>query len=113
MKKHWRPPHYETISEEGLPHERVFKMNCIIENMDFTETGVGKSKRLAKRKAAQTMIKRLKDENLADSDDVAVSLTSLLLTITFEYPSEQRINCTIRKIPLFLMIGFNQKVLVK
>ncbi|XP_054168871.1 RISC-loading complex subunit tarbp2-like [Oppia nitens] len=68
MKRHWRPPLYETISEEGLPHERVFKMKCIIENMDFSETGVAKSKRLAKRKAALLMIKRLKDENLADDD---------------------------------------------
>ena len=68
MKRHWRPPLYETISEEGLPHERVFQMKCIIENMDFTEIGAGKSKRLAKRKAAQLMIKRLKDENLADDD---------------------------------------------
>jgi RISC-loading complex subunit TARBP2 len=73
MKRHWRPPHYETISEEGLPHERVFKMKCIIENMDFNETGIGKSKRLAKRKAAHLMIKRLKEENLADSDELTVS----------------------------------------
>ena len=72
MKKHWRPPHYETISEEGLPHERVFKMKCHIENMGFCETGIGKSKRLAKRKAAHLMIKRLKEENLADCDDVSV-----------------------------------------
>ena len=72
MKKHWRPPHYDTVSEDGLPHERVFKMCCIIENMDFTEEGVGKSKRLAKRKAALNMIVRLKNENLADCDEVAV-----------------------------------------
>ncbi|CAG2105903.1 unnamed protein product [Medioppia subpectinata] len=71
MKRHWRPPLYETVSEEGLPHERIFKMKCIIENMDFSETGVGKSKRLAKRKAAQLMTKRLKDENLADNEDIA------------------------------------------
>ena len=79
MKKHWRPPHYETICEDGLPHERTFKMSCIIENMDFKEEGVGKSKRLAKRKAAHNMIKRLKDENLADSDDVSVCFTTNLI----------------------------------
>ncbi|CAG2158792.1 unnamed protein product [Oppiella nova] len=71
MKRHWRPPLYKTVSEDGLPHERVFKMVCVIENMDFNETGVGKSKRLAKRRAAHLMIKRLKDENLADAEDVA------------------------------------------
>lgn len=70
MKLHWRPPNYKTIGEEGLPHERVFKMECFLENMNFVEIGMGNSKRIAKRNAALNMIKRLKEENLADLDEI-------------------------------------------
>lgn len=54
MKKRWRPPYYETQMEEGLPHERMFGIMCVVNT--FTEIGFGKSKRLAKRQAAYKMI---------------------------------------------------------
>lgn len=54
MKKRWRPPFYETQMEEGLPHERMFGIMCVVNT--FTEIGFGKSKRLAKRQAAYKMI---------------------------------------------------------
>lgn len=70
MKRHWRPPRYETINEEGLPHERIFSMECFIENMRFCEIGIAKSKKLAKRKAAHQMLLRLQSENLTEADEL-------------------------------------------
>ncbi|XP_064456148.1 RISC-loading complex subunit TARBP2-like isoform X2 [Ornithodoros turicata] len=57
MKERWRPPYYETVAEEGLPHERTFAISCLVNN--FNEIGMGKSKRLAKRQAAHKMIQLL------------------------------------------------------
>lgn len=54
MKLRWRPPFYETVIEEGLPHERTFGISCLVNNL--SEMGKGKSKRLAKRQAAHKMI---------------------------------------------------------
>ncbi|CAN7997122.1 unnamed protein product [Ixodes hexagonus] len=54
MKLRWRPPFYETVIEEGLPHERTFGISCLVNNL--SEMGKGKSKRLAKRQAAYKMI---------------------------------------------------------
>ncbi|UYV66142.1 TARBP2, partial [Cordylochernes scorpioides] len=37
MKRRWRPPYYETVCEEGLPHERTFDIACYVN--EFKETG--------------------------------------------------------------------------
>ncbi|XP_076326669.1 protein Loquacious-like isoform X1 [Tachypleus tridentatus] len=60
MKNHWEPPLYETVQEEGLPHERIFGVQCqvklrdknVTEDKEIKEIGIGKSKRLAKHQAA-------------------------------------------------------------
>lgn len=57
MKRRWRPPFYETVAEEGLPHERTFGISCLVNNL--SEIGMGKSKRLAKRQAAHKMLQFL------------------------------------------------------
>jgi RISC-loading complex subunit TARBP2 len=51
MSKHWPPPSYEVEVEVGLPHERQFTIGCLV--LKYREVGMGKSKKLAKRSAAQ------------------------------------------------------------
>lgn len=60
MSRRWPPPTYDLSHEEGLPHERSFTIKCIIEGKHI-EIGAGKSKKLAKRQAANKMIQRLRD----------------------------------------------------
>ena len=67
MSRRWPPPVYELNHEEGLPHERMFTIHCVIEGK-YTETGAGKSKKLAKRQAANKMIQRLRDLPLENED---------------------------------------------
>ena len=55
----WAPPSYILEGENGLPHEREFVINCLVEA--YKEVGVGKSKKLAKRQAAYRMMMKLKD----------------------------------------------------
>ena len=43
---------------------------CIIENMDLRELGAGKSKKIAKRVAAQAMLNKLRKENLDKVDEL-------------------------------------------
>lgn len=59
MKRRWRPPYYETIIEKGLPHERTFEIACYV-GPKMT-SGIGKSKRLAKREAAHKMMLELEE----------------------------------------------------
>lgn len=57
MSRKWPPPIYETEEITGLPHERIFRV-CVYVNV-YKEEGVGKSKKIAKREAAQNMLKYL------------------------------------------------------
>ncbi|KAH9369841.1 hypothetical protein HPB48_004033 [Haemaphysalis longicornis] len=34
MKLRWRPPFYETVIEDGLPHERTFGISCLVNNLN-------------------------------------------------------------------------------
>jgi len=74
----WRPPTY-LHREEGLPHQRRFTMDCVLGEHSVTSYGSGKSKKLAKRQAANEMIKKLKEfpmengnsSNMMDEDELA------------------------------------------
>ena len=56
--------------EEGAPHERNFVINCLV-GSKFRENGCGKSKKLAKRKAAAKMLATLKSQPvLVDDNDM-------------------------------------------
>ncbi|XP_012262952.1 RISC-loading complex subunit tarbp2-like isoform X6 [Athalia rosae] len=59
MSCHWPPPKYTMEGEEGLPHERQFTIVCSI--LKYRQVGVGKSKKLAKRQAADKMWRTLQD----------------------------------------------------
>ncbi|GFR06918.1 RISC-loading complex subunit TARBP2 [Trichonephila clavata] len=67
MKMRWQPPYYETEKATGLPHEKVFSIMCMVDN--FQTSGEGKSKRLAKRQAADNMLIRLKALNIVTDDE--------------------------------------------
>ncbi|KAH8263878.1 hypothetical protein KR038_008804 [Drosophila bunnanda] len=59
MQRRWPPPSYETETEVGLPHERLFTIACSI--LNYREMGKGKSKKIAKRLAAHRMWMRLQE----------------------------------------------------
>uniref|UniRef100_A0A1B0G411 DRBM domain-containing protein n=1 Tax=Glossina morsitans morsitans TaxID=37546 RepID=A0A1B0G411_GLOMM len=65
MSRRWPPPTYETETEVGLPHERLFTIACTI--LNFREVGKGKSKKIAKRMAAHKMWTRLQETPLDNS----------------------------------------------
>uniref|UniRef100_A0A182P4B9 DRBM domain-containing protein n=1 Tax=Anopheles epiroticus TaxID=199890 RepID=A0A182P4B9_9DIPT len=65
MARRLPPPTYETETEEGLPHERQFTIACVV--LNYREVGEGKSKKIAKRQAAQKMWQRLQDQPLEPS----------------------------------------------
>ena len=71
MNRRMQPPVYEVSLEEGLPHERNFVINCLV-GTKFHESGCGKSKKLAKRKAASKMLTTLKAQPIImdDSDNL-------------------------------------------
>ncbi|RWS27318.1 interferon-inducible double-stranded RNA-dependent protein kinase activator A-like isoform X2 [Leptotrombidium deliense] len=66
MKKRWPPPQYDKCQESGLPHERTFTMICELSNMDLSVYGSGRSKKIAKRMAAQEMLQLLETKKLYD-----------------------------------------------
>lgn len=68
MSKHWPPPQYEVEVEVGLPHERQFTIGCLV--LKYREVGMGKSKKIAKRQAAQKMWERLQSQPLDQTDIV-------------------------------------------
>lgn len=67
MSKHWPPPTYITQLEMGLPHERQFTISCAV--VKQIEVGQGKSKKIAKRIAAQKMYNYL-DDNPPNKEEV-------------------------------------------
>ena len=75
MTRRWPPPSYETETEVGLPHERLFTIACTI--LSFREVGKGKSKKIAKRCAAHKMWSRLQ-ENPLDNAQITDSMRSEL-----------------------------------
>uniref|UniRef100_A0A182WGL6 DRBM domain-containing protein n=1 Tax=Anopheles minimus TaxID=112268 RepID=A0A182WGL6_9DIPT len=66
MARRWPPPTYETETEKGLPHERQFTIACVVKQ--YQEIGEGKSKKIAKRLAAQKMWQRLQDQPLESNE---------------------------------------------
>ena len=80
MNRRLPPPVYEVGMEKGAPHERCFVIVCSVGG-NLKENGSGKSKKLAKRQAANRMLLTLKsmpverdnEQSLAtiDEDDLA------------------------------------------
>lgn len=66
MKMRVNPPDYETRDEQGLAHERVFYLSCNIESLNLSTMGQGRSKKLAKRQAAEYMLTKLESSGIYD-----------------------------------------------
>lgn len=66
MKMRVNPPDYDTCAERGLAHERIFILSCRIAKLDMTTCGEGRSKKLAKRQAAEKMLTKLEESDIYD-----------------------------------------------
>lgn len=66
MKMSVNPPDYETCDEKGLAHERVFVLCCSIVSLNLTTLGEGRSKKVAKRQAAEHMLSKLEANGYYD-----------------------------------------------
>lgn len=66
MKMRVNPPDYDTCAERGLAHERIFILSCRIAKLDMTTCGEGRSKKLAKRQAAEKMLAKLEESDIYD-----------------------------------------------
>lgn len=66
MKMRVNPPDYETCAERGLAHERIFILSCRIASLDMVTCGEGRSKKLAKRQAAEKMLAKLDQQDIYD-----------------------------------------------
>ncbi|XP_076360827.1 protein Loquacious-like [Tachypleus tridentatus] len=74
MKRQWEPPYYKTVLEEGLPHDRVFGIECqvkmygqgVSEDQEIKKTGFGRTKRIAKHQAAYKVIQALGGVDICD-----------------------------------------------
>lgn len=67
MARHWPPPTYSTELEVGLPHERQFTIACAV--LKFREVGMGKSKKIAKRIAANKMFTIMQENPVEPGQD--------------------------------------------
>ncbi|XP_015513461.2 protein Loquacious-like isoform X3 [Neodiprion pinetum] len=70
MSNHWPPPKYTMEGEEGLPHERQFTIVCSI--LKYRQVGIGKSKKLAKRQAADKMWRTLRDTPIENNQSPGI-----------------------------------------
>ncbi|GBO25659.1 hypothetical protein AVEN_140419-1, partial [Araneus ventricosus] len=94
MKMRWQPPYYETEKATGLPHEKVFSIMCMVDN--FQTSGEGKSKRLAKRQAAENMLNRLKALNIISEDEEEAA--KIYWVITKEYSTSKRLSLQLTEV---------------
>lgn len=54
-------PRYEVADVSGKAHERRFEISCVVDGVGEPETGSGASRRSAEQKAADRMLRRLKE----------------------------------------------------
>ncbi|KAH0621538.1 hypothetical protein JD844_022928 [Phrynosoma platyrhinos] len=69
IQKGWRLPEYSLAQETGPAHKREFTITCRMEA--FVETGMGTSKKLAKRNAAEKLLDKFQSFS---GDNITVSL---------------------------------------
>lgn len=98
MRKKWTPPYYDSREVNSLPHERVFEVSCLISFLNYETFGQGKSKKVAKRIAAQEMLEELAKNNYYNANEPVSSLYSLLtfdqfLTLIFILTIFQDYSC--------------------
>lgn len=82
MQKHWPPPQYQVEVEVGRPHEKEFSIRCTV--LKFCEIGTGKSKKIAKRQAAEKLFERLQNLTL-DQSEIAQSCIDDTNEVSFDF----------------------------
>lgn len=80
--KRWTPPKYDTHTEEGEPHKKNFVMSCTV--MNLTEVGEGSSKKMAKRRAAQKILKLMKSQAEEDIGNRFLGMFSDMKNLTLD-----------------------------
>lgn len=55
-------PVYQLISQEGLPHDQHFQVECRIQLMSLNSQGEGSSRKKAEQQAAERMLAKLSEE---------------------------------------------------
>ncbi|XP_046734161.1 RISC-loading complex subunit TARBP2-like isoform X2 [Diprion similis] len=63
-------PRYESVSDVGPPHARVFTIHCIVST--FVEQGIATTKRQAKHEAAKKMMDRITDVVAGKMRDISI-----------------------------------------
>lgn len=63
----WPTPTFLLCAEVGRPHERVFTFRCIIQDR-FCGTGSGQGKRLARREAAHSLLRQIRQLPVANAE---------------------------------------------
>uniref|UniRef100_A0A915K170 DRBM domain-containing protein n=1 Tax=Romanomermis culicivorax TaxID=13658 RepID=A0A915K170_ROMCU len=122
-RRSWPQPDYVQVSETGMPHEKTFVVR--IDLGRFSKEGTAKSKKVAKRLAAEAMLKFLnemplesRDEDLAiekevnaeNDEEIAIVAPDASL-IDLEKPPADDIHVIDGKIK-FNMNGFGGSVIV-
>lgn len=67
------PPLYECQGEEGQPHQRIYQMDCVVGEVRIS--GSGRSKKMAKKKAAAQMLDKVKDLTMEEIDKTLKQMT--------------------------------------
>ncbi|KAH9521346.1 RISC-loading complex subunit tarbp2 [Dermatophagoides farinae] len=68
-RKRWESPSYNEVETKGMPHNRVFVIECFIKEKNLFTNGSGKSKQKAKHNAASKMMAILKKRKNFDKSD--------------------------------------------
>ncbi len=55
-------PGYQLLSQEGLPHDQYFRVECKIQQMSLAAQGEGTSRKRAEQQAAENMLNKLTEE---------------------------------------------------
>lgn len=84
LKRKWTSPIYDTDDEDGPPHDRIFTVRCRLENLNIEVRGKGRSKKGAKKLAAQQMLDFLQTEGLLDNRDESV-IFFFFLSTSFDF----------------------------
>jgi len=54
-------PSYEIVETSGTPHDQVFVVRCMIDELGLVQQGMGSSRRRAEQEAASCMLQELED----------------------------------------------------
>uniref|UniRef100_A0A1A8F7K1 Protein kinase, interferon-inducible double stranded RNA dependent activator n=1 Tax=Nothobranchius korthausae TaxID=1143690 RepID=A0A1A8F7K1_9TELE len=95
IQRGWRRPEYAVLAASGPPHQREFTVACRFESL--TETGVGSSKKAAKREAAEKIVAKL--QSLSGGPEITWTPKPSVLLENVKKSSAEKISL-LRRSPL-------------